>query len=198
MKHDYRAVCTSTGYSRAYYVIKSASFHVNVESALLHLPLLLATHVTHTCSLKHTFSPQFILILLNIFKLPFFSFFSWLLYFRMLEKQSVELQQHNYTVCVERVHSFDFESVWRYILICVVHVYICASDVVNTLKHTTYFTTMTSSVVLSLLCVDVWFCERSPSNVLTSRMTYNLRKRIHQWCQSVNQPGKHQHQWGLN
>lgn len=94
MKQDYRAVCTSTGYSRAYYVIKSASFHVNVESALLHLPLLLATHVIHTCSLKHTFSPQFILLLLNIFKLPFFSFFSWLLYFRMLEKQSVELQLH--------------------------------------------------------------------------------------------------------
>lgn len=197
MKQDYRAVCTSTGYSRAYYVIKSASFHVNVESALLHLPLLLATHVIHTCSLKHTFSPQFILLLLNIFKLPFFSFFSWLLYFRMWEKQSVELQQH-------RLHCVRGESAelwfWKRLKIytCVVHVYICASDVVNTLKHTTYFTTMTSSVVLSLLCVDVWFCERSPSNVLTSRMTYNLRKRIHQWCQSVNQPGKHQHQWGLN
>lgn len=126
MKQDYRAVCTSTGYSRAYYVIKSASFHVNVESALLHLPLLLATHVTHTCSLKHTFSPQFILLLLNIFKLPFFSFFSWLLYFRMLEKQSVKLRQHRlHCVRGESAQLWFWKRLKIYTYLCCACVHMC-------------------------------------------------------------------------
>lgn len=158
---------------------------------------LLPTSYTHAVSNTH-FPPSLFFFYWTFLNCHFFLFSPGFSTSECEKSRVSSCSNTDYTVCVERVHSFDFESVWRYILICVVHVYICASDVVNTLKHTTYFTTMTSSVVLSLLSVDVWFCERSPSNVLTSRMTYNLRKRIHQWCQSVNQPGKHQHQWGLN
>lgn len=132
MKHDYRAVCTSTGYSRAYYVIKSASFHVNVESALLHLPLLLATHVSNT-----HFPPSLFLFYWTFLNCAIFFFFLVASLLQNVRKAECRAAATQTTLCAWRECTAlilkAFEDIYLFVLCMCTYVPLMLSTLWNIL-----------------------------------------------------------------
>lgn len=104
------------------------SLKVRHSMSMLSLPsfispcYLLPTSYTHAVSNTH-FPPSLFLFYWTFLNCHFFSFFSWLLYFRMLEKQSVELQQH-------RLHCVRGESAQLWFWKCLkIYTYLCCACV---------------------------------------------------------------------
>lgn len=155
-------------------------------SALHYLLLLLFT-LSRTHALTNTHFPSFSFLYWTFF---FFLHCHFFLFFppgfSLSNCQISWASSCSNTDCAaraERVHSFDFESVWRYILICVVNVYMClwCSRYFETCyifhDHDIIFSAFSPACACMIL--GVWSKHGRNCPVMCKQ-----RRRTHRWCPS--------------